>query len=206
MRLAIVSLAVILACPSAASAQAQYSIGDTLSPRVKVGSCALADQQLGPASKNVLKAEVHGTLGPENNFRLTSGPILYRDELPTALELFQDAAGTEPMPRGVLNIWFYAGILKVERDPAKPFTVVVDDSLSFPLGMPLLPAFQGEAPSVVPFNVVILPNGVEALMRARKARVEFLGKHEELDHHALDEFQGVVRLAICQRAGQAIVR
>lgn len=206
MRLALVSLALLLTSPNPLAAQMSYSIGDTLSPRIKVGSCHLADSLFGPAPKGVLKAEAHGTLGPESEFSIVSGAVVYRDELPSAIELFESGAGVDPIPRGVLNIWFHGDILNVERDPSKPFTVIVDDSLKFVLGMPQFPMFQGDAPTVVPFYTVILANGVEALIRGKKARAEFLGKRVEIRHRTLEEIQGAVRVVTCYRAGQELTR
>ncbi|HET9604787.1 MAG TPA: hypothetical protein VFO96_10895 [Gemmatimonadales bacterium] len=47
-------------------------------PRIRVATCAAADSLLGPASRDVLKSEVHGTVGPDSAFDLRSGGFTLR--------------------------------------------------------------------------------------------------------------------------------
>lgn len=205
MRLTVVSLVLVLSFPRALHAQ-MYTVGDTSSKRIRPGSCPLADGQLGEASKGVMKAEIHGSFGPDSLFQLASGPIEYHDELPATLTVTDRTAGHDSIPWGILEIWFKGDILSAERDPSKPFTLVVNDSLRFPLGMPPVPLIQGTEPDAAPFHVVITSKPLKALVLAKKARAEFLGKRTDFRHSAIEEFQGTVRLAICYRSGQGITR
>ncbi len=201
MRLALVSLAIVLAIPGTATAQT-YWVGDSLSPKVKVGSCPMADSMFGPAPKGVMKSQVHGQV----DGWLSSGPMRYNDRLPVTLEMSPKLRDEHQLPGGFLTMWFYGSIMKAERDPAKPFTVVVDDTMSYVLGMPDQPTIHGPTPEVIYYRVIITPEAVQALSRARKARVDFLGKKQEINNDRLEEIQGTARIVVCYRAGQGLQR
>lgn len=201
MRLRLASLVILMALPRDLSAQ-NYWIGDTLSPRIKVQSCPVADSLLGQASNGVMKAEVHGSLASALDYRLASGPVSYRNRLPASLQLFPSVANPGRIPGGIFMMWFYGSILNAPRDSTKPFTLIVDDTLHFGLGMPRGAIINGPTPDATFYNVAITPEAIAGVISGRKARVEFLGKKQEIEGKRLEEFAAVTRLAICARAGQ----
>lgn len=206
MRPMVLGLVLSLAAPQLLQAQYIMTVLDTLAKRIEVGSCPLADRMLGPASKNVLKAEVRGWFGEQGQFSLSSGQIKYRDEMPATLDINHLTAGADSFPRGVLEAWFKSDIIDAPRDEKLPFTYVIDDTLRFVVGMPLVPAVIGDRPEIVFFTVPAAPNVLAALMNARKARMEYLGKRSEFRRRSLEEFAAATRLAICYRSGQGISR
>ncbi len=202
MRSLLVSLAILLVLPR--SLRAQFMIGDTASPRIKVQSCQVADSLLGQASKAVMKAEVHGYVEAPDEFELESGPLIYDRGLPATLTLVPVSATPGRIPGGAFTMWFYGSILNAKRDSTKPFTVVVDDTLRFPLGMPHEPIINGPTPDFIFYNVVINPQALEGLFHGKKARVEFLGKRQDIEGKRVQEFEGATRLAICARVEQLV--
>ena len=201
MRLHLAGLAVLVLLPSSLLAQ-NYWVGDTLSPQIRVRDCAMADSLLGFPAAGVMKAEVHGALESPTSFRLKSGPVSYHNRLPAMLDLFPLGAPPGHVPGGIFMMWFYSSILRAPRDSTKPFTLIVDDSLHFVLGMPEPPRIEGPVLEATFYNAIITPEAVAALNHGKKARVEFLGKKQDIEGKRLVEFAGVTRLAICARAGQ----
>jgi len=179
---------------------------DTLAKRIEVGSCPLADRMLGPATKNVLKAEVRGWFGPDSQFSLSSGQIKYRDEPPATLDINHLTIGHDSFPRGVMEAWFKSDIIDAPRDQKLPFTFILDDTLKFAVGMPAVPAIMGDTPEIVYFTVPATPKMLQAMMTAKKARMEYLGKRSDFRRRSLEEFAAATRLAICFRSGQGISR
>jgi hypothetical protein len=206
MRRAAWCLAALLHVPGALSAQYIMTVQDTFANRIEVGSCPLADRMLGPAPKSVLKAEVRGWFGPDSQFSLSSGQIKYKDEPPATLDINHLTIGHDSFPRGVMEAWFKSDIIDAPRNPGLPFTFIIDDTLKFPVGMPAIPAIMGDVPEIIFFMVPAMPKMLQAMVAAKKARMEYLGKRSDFRRRSLDEFAAATRLAICFRSGQGIQR
>ena len=204
MRRTALCLGILLTVPGALRAQYIMTVQDTFAKRIQVGSCPMADRMLGPAQKNVLKAEVRGWFGPDSQFSLSSGQIRYHNEPPATLDINHLTIGHDSFPRGVLEAWFKSDIIDAPRDPTLPFTFIIDDTLRFPVGMPATPTILGDAPEIVFLMVPAMPRMLAALMTAKKARMEYLGKRSDFRRRSLDEFAAATRLAICFRSGQGI--
>jgi hypothetical protein len=171
--------------------------------RVPVTSCATADSLIGAAPRGVLRAEVHGGVGPGSAFELRSGPLSTHDLQPILLKLSSAVTPVGRLPGGYLTVFFPASILGSSTEQAEPMQIVLDDSTRSPLSTPRPPSIAGPTPPTLPYTALLRPDDARALVQARKARVEFLGRKAVLDQVDLNQFQATWRLAVCHLASLA---
>lgn len=172
--------------------------------RVPVASCTAADSLLGPAPKQVLKAQVYGTLGPGAAFELRSGPI--SGSISHTLQLTSRTADQVALPSGYVTAWFPPSVLRASAAQAEPIQLILEQSDTLPLGTPNLPTITGRMPPAVPFTVVMRARDALALVRAQDARLAFVGKQIRLTKGTLAEFQAAFRLGVCQMAADSSAR
>ena len=207
MRLPFLCLAALLLMPTHLSGQVSvFTVEDSMTRRIKSGSCPLADSILGPASKAVLKADMYGFFRADSSYLLNSGPMKLRNEMPQELVIAAGTAGHDSIPTGYLTLFFPRKVMDADLQHAPPVALIVDDTVAIPLGLPIMPEIRGYAPSSVPVQVKLTTAAVRSLTRANKARVEFLRTRMFITRDNLTDMAATARVAICFRSGQGISR
>jgi hypothetical protein len=207
LRLPALCLTALLLTPAHLAGQMSVvTMSDSLMKRIRPGSCPLADAMLGPASKQVLKADLHGYFRTDSSYLVISGPMIIRNEMPREMVIAAGTAGNGTIPSASLTLFLARKVMDADLQHASPFTLIVDDTTSIPLGMPVMPAIQGYAPPSVPIHVDLSAAAVRALLGARKARAEFVGTRTVLSKDNLTDMAATARAAICFRSGQELSR
>jgi len=197
MRLTLASSGLLLLTAGMAVAQSPPP-GPGLPPRLPVASCPQADSLLGEASKDALKAEIHGRLGPGAAYSLTTGPGRGMDA--QTLQFTDGFLMSGPVPGGYVTAWFPSGLLEKSREQAEPMYLVVEDTLSLPLSTPAPPGLSGVLPPAMPFTAMMRSGDLRLLLAARKAKLTFLGRSVNIRKSTIAEAEAAVRVIVCHIA------
>ena len=176
--------------------------GPGLPPRLPIASCGHADSLLGPAAKDVLKAEVHGRLGPGDSYTLYTGGQRGMDA--QTLQFADGFLMSGPFPGAYITAWFPSGLLEKSREQREPMYLVLDDTLSLPLGTPTPPGLSGPRPPSMPFTAMVRPEDLRRLLVARKAKLTFLERHVSIRKSTIAEAEAAVRVVMCHRVATSV--
>ena len=196
MRL-VLSITILFAAAAPLAAQEDFRV--QADPRLPITSCPAADSILGDLSKDERKAEVHGTVGPGQDYQLTTGPqVLSGGRTSVLVTSYVKPRGL--LPAGYITGYFPSSVLKPSHDQVEPMVLVLGDTMQVPLSTPHPTKVTGMMPPMLPFTALLRQEDMQLLLESSSAKLTWLGKTAKIERAVIVETRAAARLATCQLA------